>query len=92
VNAPESRSIGVAPERQRQVVAALRVALPEHCLLYREEDTRPYECDGLTLYKQMPMVVALPESEAQVQQIVRICHAQNVPIVPRGAGTGLSGG
>ncbi|MGE5336420.1 MAG: FAD-linked oxidase C-terminal domain-containing protein [Gemmatimonadota bacterium] len=92
MNAPERRPPGVDPERQRHVVAALRVALPEHCVLYRLEDTRPYECDGLTLYKQLPMVVVLPEDEAQVQQVVRICHAQNVPIVPRGAGTGLSGG
>ena len=92
MNAPETRSPAVDLERQRQTVAALRAALPEHCVLYREEDTRPYECDGLTLYKQLPMVVVLPESEAQVQQVVRICHAQRVPIVPRGAGTGLSGG
>ena len=81
MTAPEARSIGIDPQRQQQVVAALRGALPEHCLLYRAEDTRPYECDGLTLYKQVPMVVALPENEAQVQQIVRICHAQGVPIV-----------
>ena len=92
MNAPEARPPGIDLERQRKVVAALRVALPEHCVLYRDEDTRPYECDGLTLYRQLPMVVALPENEAQVRQIVRICHAQQVPIVPRGAGTGLSGG
>ena len=79
-------------QRQREVVARLRAVLPEHCLLYREEDTRPYECDALTLYRQLPMVVALPETEAQVQQILRLCHALNVPVVPRGAGTSLSGG
>lgn len=82
----------IDPARQRQVVAALRVALPEHCLLYREEDTRPYECDALTLYRQLPMVVALPETTAQVQQVLKICHALAVPVVPRGAGTSLSGG
>ncbi|MCX7902817.1 MAG: FAD-binding oxidoreductase, partial [Burkholderiaceae bacterium] len=65
----------IDPQRQRQVVAALRAALPEHCLLYREEDTRPYECDALTLYRQLPMVVALPETVAQVRQVLRICHA-----------------
>ena len=81
----------VDPARQRQVVAALRPVLPEHALLYREEDTRPYECDGLTLYRQVPMVVALPETEAQVVQVLKVCHALNVPVVPRGAGTGLSG-
>ncbi|MFN3567069.1 MAG: FAD-binding protein, partial [Burkholderiaceae bacterium] len=79
-------------ERQRKVVAALRIALPEHCVLYREEDTVAYECDGLTLYRQLPMVVALPETEAQVVQILRICHSMQVPVVPRGAGTSLSGG
>ncbi len=60
-------------------------------MLYRDEDTRPYECDGLTLYRQLPMVVALPETEAQVVQILKLCHAMQVPVVPRGAGTGLSG-
>ncbi len=79
-------------ERQRAVVARLRGFLPEHCVLWREEDTRPYECDGLTLYRQLPMVVALPEDEAQVVQILRTCHELKVPVVPRGAGTGLSGG
>ena len=60
-------------------------------MLYRDEDTRPYECDGLTLYRQLPMAVALPDSEAQVAQILKLCHAMQVPVVPRGAGTGLSG-
>jgi glycolate oxidase len=78
-------------ERQRKVVAALRPILPEHALLFREEDTRPYECDGLTLYRQIPMVVALPQTEAQVVQVLKVCHAMGVPVVPRGAGTGLSG-
>jgi glycolate oxidase len=82
----------VDPHRQRQVVAALRTALPEQCLLYRHEDTRPYECDGLTLYRQLPMAVAMPENESQVVQILKLCHAMQVPVVPRGAGTGLSGG
>ena len=79
-------------ERQRTVVAALRTFLPDHCILWREEDTRPYECDGLTLYRQVPMVVALPETEEQVTRIARTCFELDVPIVPRGAGTGLSGG
>ena len=61
-------------------------------MLFEEEDTRPYECDGLTAYRQLPMVVALPETEAQVQRILRTCAAMRVPVVPRGAGTGLSGG
>ena len=71
---------------------ALRAFLPERAVLWQEEDTRPYECDGLTAYRQVPMVVALPETEAQVQEILCTCRALEVPVVPRGAGTGLSGG
>ncbi|MDW8469285.1 MAG: FAD-linked oxidase C-terminal domain-containing protein [Burkholderiales bacterium] len=78
--------------RQREVVRALRAFLPERALLWREEDTRPYECDGLTAYRALPMVVALPETEAQVERILRTCSEMAVPVVPRGAGTGLSGG
>src|SRR5258705_12361843 len=74
------------------VVRALRAFLPERALLHEEEDTRPYECDGLTAYRQLPMVVALPETEEQVRRILQTCHAMGVPVVPRGAGTGLSGG
>ena len=66
-------------------------ALPAHCVLFREEDTRPYECDGLSLYRALP-VVALPETEEQVQAVMRICKRLNAPVVARGAGTGLSGG
>jgi glycolate oxidase len=82
----------IDPDRQRTVVAALRAFLPAHCVLYREEETRPYECDGLSAYRQVPMVVVLPETEAQVAAILRTCHSMQVPVVPRGAGTGLSGG
>ena len=74
------------------VVSALRAFLPARAVLYEEEDTRPYECDGLTAYRQLPMVVALPETEAQVQRVLQACSALGVPVVPRGAGTGLSGG
>ena len=79
-------------QRQAQVARALRAFMPERCVLLQEEDTRPYECDGLTAYRQLPMVVALPETEAQVQRVLQTCHALGVPVVPRGAGTGLSGG
>ncbi|MEO5770454.1 MAG: FAD-binding protein, partial [Burkholderiaceae bacterium] len=79
-------------ERQRAVVAALGTALPAHALLWQREDTTPYECDGLTAYRERPLVVALPETEAQVAHVLRICHALGVPVVARGAGTGLSGG
>ena len=78
--------------RQAQVVAALQAVLPAHALLWHNEDTTPYECDGLTAYRQRPLVVALPETEAQVQAVLKTCHALAVPVVARGAGTGLSGG
>ena len=79
-------------QQQKKVAAALLAFLPERCVLWQQEDTRPYECDGLTAYRQLPMVVALPENEAQVQRILQTCHGLGVPVVPRGAGTGLSGG
>jgi glycolate oxidase len=74
------------------VARALRAFLPARAVLFEEEDTRPYECDGLTAYRQLPMVVALPETEEQVQRVLQTCASLNVPVVPRGAGTGLSGG
>ena len=66
--------------------------MPQHALLYQTEDTTPYECDGLTAYRQRPLLVALPETEAQVAAVLKVCHGLNVPVVARGAGTGLSGG
>ena len=78
--------------RQAQVAARLGAVLPRAAVLHRSEDTRPYECDGLSAYRQLPMVVALPADEAQVQAVLRICHELQVPVVARGAGTGLSGG
>ena len=77
---------------KRRVAAALLGFLPARSVLHEEEDTRPYECDGLTAYRQLPMVVALPETEEQVQRVLQTCAAMGVPVVPRGAGTGLSGG
>ena len=79
-------------ERQAEVVRALQPLLPAHTLLWQSEDTIPYECDGLTAYRERPMVVALPENEAQVAAVLKACHALGVPVVARGAGTGLSGG
>ena len=78
--------------RQAEVVAALARHVPTHALLWNAEDTTPYECDGLTAYRQRPLVVCLPETEAQVQAVLRACHAIQVPVIARGAGTGLSGG
>ncbi|AXA92392.1 FAD-linked oxidase C-terminal domain-containing protein [Massilia sp. YMA4] len=79
-------------ERQRAVAHALRAVLPPGCVLAALEDTKPYECDGLSAYRQVPMVVALPQDEAQVLAVLAVCRELAVPIVPRGAGTGLSGG
>ena len=77
---------------KHRLVAALSRALPAHGLLHEPEDLRPYECDGMSALRQLPLVVALPDTEAQVVEILRICAAQQVPVVARGAGTGLSGG
>jgi glycolate oxidase len=79
-------------ERQSQVVRALQAHLPAHALIWHDEDTTPYECDGLTAYRTRPLVVALPETEAQVAAVLKTCHQLGVPVVARGAGTGLSGG
>ncbi|MEO7496134.1 MAG: FAD-linked oxidase C-terminal domain-containing protein [Massilia sp.] len=87
-----SAPLPINPERQRQVADALRALLPERCVLWAAEDTRPYECDGLAAYRQLPMIVTLPDSEQQVLAILNLCREMQVPIVPRGAGTGLSGG
>jgi glycolate oxidase len=78
--------------RQTEVVAALKALLPARALLWQSEDVVPYECDGLIAYRAHPLVVALPETEEQVAAVLRACHALAVPVVARGAGTGLSGG
>ena len=96
MNAPLPAAVaadaGARSRRQAEVVAALAPLLPAHALLWHTEDTVPYECDGLTAYREQPLVVALPETEAQVAAVLRECHRLNVPVVARGAGTGLSGG
>ncbi|WP_407639364.1 FAD-linked oxidase C-terminal domain-containing protein [Acidihalobacter yilgarnensis] len=74
------------------MIEALHAVIPARALLVREEERRPYECDGLTAYRRLPMLVALPETVEQVQAVMRVCHAHRVPVVARGAGTGLSGG
>ncbi len=79
-------------EQQAKVVSALKAVVPAHALLWQTEDTVPYECDGLTAYRERPLVVVLPETEAQVAAVLKACHALQVPVVARGAGTGLSGG
>jgi glycolate oxidase len=87
-----SQAASSRQQRQAQVVQALQAVLPSHALLYTPEDTTPYECDGLTAYRNRPLCVALPETYEQIQSVLRACHALSVPVVARGAGTGLSGG
>jgi glycolate oxidase len=74
------------------LLAALGEILPPSALLTAGEDTRPYECDGLTIFRAQPLAVLLPENEEQVVAILKICSAAGLPVVARGAGTGLSGG
>jgi len=78
--------------RQAEVVGRLKARLPESSVLFQTEDTRPYECDGLSAYRQLPMVVALPANDEEVQFVLRTCNELKVPVIARGAGTGLSGG
>jgi len=81
-----------SPARKAQVARELARLLPEGAVLWRDEDLRPYECDGLSAFRQLPMVVVMPLNEAQVIEVLRCCHRLEVPVVARGAGTGLSGG
>ena len=74
------------------LLASFGNILPATSILTASEDTRPYECDGLTLFREEPNAVLLPENEAQVVAILKLCHAARLPVVARGAGTGLSGG
>ena len=87
MNAPltsDQQNTLVRAERQAQVVQALLQVLPQHALLYTTEDTVPYECDGLTAYRQLPMLVVLPETTAQVSAILKYCKAGGIKVVPRG--------
>jgi len=77
---------------QHPLIARLRQILPDDCVLQGRERTAPFECDGLAAFRQMPLAVALPQDEAQVVAVLRVCHELRVPVVARGAGTGLSGG
>src|ERR1700712_3036904 len=75
-----------------QLLQALQSRLPDLDILQREEELRPYECDGLSAYRTTPMLVVLPQRLEQVQTLLKVCHERGVPVVARGAGTGLSGG
>ncbi len=75
-----------------QFLSELSALLPKDCVLLREEERRPYESDGLAVFRKLPLAVALPESEEQVAATLRLCRRHRVKVVARGAGTGLSGG
>ena len=77
---------------RESLLPALRAFLPAASVLEREEDLRPYECDGLSAYRQLPGLVVLPQTIDEVQKILALCSKYRVPVVARGAGTGLSGG
>jgi len=82
----------VSADLQSKVVLALSKVLAAEDILYTPEDTTPYECDGLTAYRQRPLCVVIPKTTVQVQEVLKICHEMSVPVIARGAGTGLSGG
>src|SRR5271170_101003 len=83
---------GAREARQADVAAALAEVLPRRAILFRHEDTAPYECDALTAYRTSPLLVVLPDTEAEVAEVLKVCHRMGVPVIARGAGTGLSGG
>jgi glycolate oxidase len=78
--------------RKAQIVARLEAALPGTGVIHAEAELRAYECDALTAYACPPLAVVLPRSTAEVAAVLRICHEEGVPVVPRGAGTSLAGG
>jgi glycolate oxidase len=79
-------------KRRADIVAALKSIVPGEGVIAAEEAMRPYESDGLTAYRQLPMVVVLPETTAQVAAVLKYCYREGIKVVPRGAGTSLSGG
>ncbi len=102
MNAPRELTLGelrfadftqpMDPSRRTAVIDALSRVLPAENILSSPEALKPYECDGLAGYRQVPAVVVLPTQEHEVVAILKVAHAHDVPVVARGAGTGLSGG
>src|SRR3954454_16118664 len=78
--------------RHAEIVRALSSIVPGEGVISTEHEMRPYESDGLTAYRQLPFVVVLPETTEQVSRVLRYCHEHGIKVVPRGAGTSLSGG
>ncbi len=102
MNAPRELHLGelrfadyrqpIEPAKREALIAGLSQLLPQEALLHTEEALRPYECDGFVGYRHLPAAVALPSNEGQVVEILKLAHRLDVPVVARGAGTGLSGG
>ncbi|WP_425091414.1 FAD-linked oxidase C-terminal domain-containing protein [Tropicimonas sp. S265A] len=82
---------GILAKKSR-LVALLQEVLPEDAVIHEPEETRAYECDALTAYKCPPLAAVLPASTEEVAAVLKICHAEGVPVVPRGSGTSLAGG
>ncbi|NOX74244.1 MAG: FAD-binding protein, partial [Alphaproteobacteria bacterium] len=74
------------------IVALLQAVLPDDAVIHEPVETRAYECDALTAYRCPPLAVVLPETTAQVSEVLKICHREGIPVVPRGSGTSLAGG
>ncbi len=79
-------------DRRSEIVARMRQIVPGEGVIVDEDELRAYECDGLTAYRQLPLIVVLPETPDQVSRVLAYCHQARVKVVPRGAGTSLSGG
>ncbi|MCU7904793.1 MAG: glycolate oxidase subunit GlcD [Candidatus Thiodiazotropha sp. (ex Epidulcina cf. delphinae)] len=77
---------------RQTLVRKFQQMLPSDCVIFREEELIPYECDGLSAYRRVPLIVLLPYTADQVEAILKFCHQQQIPVVARGSGTGLSGG
>src|ERR1700760_4782821 len=78
--------------RRAEIVAALRAIVPGEGVIDSADELRAYESDGLTAYRQPPMVAVLPDTSEQVSKVLNYCHEQGIKVVPRGSGTSLSGG
>ncbi|MFA5539991.1 MAG: FAD-binding protein, partial [Gemmobacter sp.] len=78
--------------RKAAIVARLLAVLPEDAVIHAEEEVRAYECDALTAYRCPPLAAVLPRTTGEVAAVLRVCHEEGVPVVPRGSGTSLAGG
>ena len=85
-------SHSLPPVPRDALLRRLQAVLPDSCIISETESQRPFECDALTIYRELPLLVVLPENVEQVQQVLRICCELGVPVVARGAGTGLCAG